>query len=444
MPKDCNPRRKKSGESDAQYRKRCGPRPLGQIKMGEKKNPRIPRKKGQKAGSKKHSDLYTDENPRGTIHGLKFATVKDAKASVSKIKNSGKKHAHKIQAAIAMEQRARAAGKTSQAAVYRAYINKMKKITKKRNEVTEKKWSQKYKKSIDCNNPKGFSQKAHCAGRKKKKQENVMKITKSKLREMIEEEYFNYLVEKNIPTNPSKWSYYKSQAKKKFDVYPSAYANAWAAKMYKKAGGGWKKAKKENIELKKKDKNSSIPFGSGYEKVKEGLDDLKNIPADLRKNMKKARKNKVDEKRGPCWKGYSQIGMKKKGNKMVPNCVKNEDYIVENLYDYKSFTSFMKENYVGKPIQEAEYQGKKVELGKVKRGGDKKFYVYVKDPKTKNVKKVSFGDTTGLSIKTKDPDRRRNFRARHNCDNPGPKTKARYWSCRMWSGPDAVKNMLKK
>ena len=108
--------------------------------------------------------------------------------------------------------------------------------------VEEKKWSQKYKKSIDCSNPKGFSQKAHCAG-KKKKSENVMKLTKSKLREMIEEEYFNYLVEKNVPTQPAKWSYYKSQAKKKFDVYPSAYANAWAAKQYKKAGGGWKKGK---------------------------------------------------------------------------------------------------------------------------------------------------------------------------------------------------------
>tara|TARA_Y100001937_G_scaffold117574_1_gene170993 strand:- start:234 stop:617 length:384 start_codon:yes stop_codon:yes gene_type:complete len=95
-------------------------------------------------------------------------------------------------------------------------------------------------------------------------------------------------------------------------------------------------------------------------------------------------------------------------------------------------------------IEEAEYQGKKVELGKVKRGGTKKFYVYVKDPKTKNVKKVSFGDTTGLSIKTKDPKRRKAFRDRHNCDNPGPKTKARYWSCRMWSGPNAIKNMLGK
>ena len=96
---------------------------------------RVPRKKGQPAGSKKHSDLYTDENPRGTIHGLKFATVKDAKASVNKIKRSGKKHAHKIQAAIAMEQRAKAAGKVSAAAVYRKYINAMKKKTKKMNEL---------------------------------------------------------------------------------------------------------------------------------------------------------------------------------------------------------------------------------------------------------------------------------------------------------------------
>ena len=92
--------------------------------------PRIPRKKGQPAGSKKHSDLYTDENPKGTIHGLKFATVDDAKKSVKKIEGSGKTHAHKIQAAIAMEQRARVMGKTAEANVYRAYIEKMKKKTK--------------------------------------------------------------------------------------------------------------------------------------------------------------------------------------------------------------------------------------------------------------------------------------------------------------------------
>ena len=91
---------------------------------------RIPRKKGQPARSKKHSDLYTDENPKGTIRGLKFATVKDAEASVKKIKGSGRTHAHKIQAAIAMEQRAKVMGKSSAAAVYRKFINSMKKKTK--------------------------------------------------------------------------------------------------------------------------------------------------------------------------------------------------------------------------------------------------------------------------------------------------------------------------
>ena len=92
---------------------------------------RIPRKKGQHRGSSSHSDLYTDENPKGTIKGLKFATTDDAKKSVSKIRNSGKTHAHKIQAAVAMEQRAKEMGKTAQAGVYRSYINSMKKKTKK-------------------------------------------------------------------------------------------------------------------------------------------------------------------------------------------------------------------------------------------------------------------------------------------------------------------------
>ena len=276
---------KSNTETVAQYRKRCGPRPLGMIgKMSESdvktihklltmygksaskatsmikknyrkvakqfrgdsprdlamallgydsigENKRKPRMIGQPAGSKKHSDLYTDENPKGTIHGLKFATVKDAQKSVSKIKSSGKTHAHKIQAAIAMEQRAKAAGKKTAAGVYRKFINQMKKKTKQRNEG----WSDKYKRSIDCNNPKGFSQKAHCAGRKKR--ESIM----NKI--LTVEERINLFVEKNVPTNPSKWSYYKGQAKKKFDVYPSAYANAWAAKQYKAAGGGWRKVK---------------------------------------------------------------------------------------------------------------------------------------------------------------------------------------------------------
>jgi hypothetical protein len=357
VPKDCNPRRKKSGESDAQYRKRCGPRPLGQIKMGEKKNPRIPRKKGQPAGSKKHSDLYTDENPKGTIKGLKFATVKDAKASVSKIKGSGKSHAHKIQAAVAMEQRAREMGKTSQAAVYRAFINKMKKITKKKNEnvavnhdgkaapygsgyekVEEKKWSQKYKKSIDCSNPKGFSQKAHCAG-KKKKSESIMNISKEKLTEIILEEYCEVLSEKKDAC------YYKVKAR--YDVWPSAYASGALVKCRKVGAKNW--------------------------------------------GTKSKKKESIEEKRGTCWVGYQQKGMKEKGGKMVPNCVK-EIYYEENGKGYGYTFEFS-----GEDLQEAEYQGRKVKLNKIMQGDKKKFKVYVKNDKG-NVVVVHFGQDTIVII----------------------------------------------
>ena len=82
-------------------------------------------------------------------------------------------------------------------------------------------------------------------------------------------------------------------------------------------------------------------------------------------------------------------------------------------------------------IEEAEYRGRKVKLNKPMRGDVKKFKVFVKDPKTGNVKKVNYGDPN-MRIKKSSPKRRKSFRARHNCDNPGPKTKARYWSCRKW------------
>ena len=108
-------------------------------------------------------------------------------------------------------------------------------------------WSNDYKKKIDCSNPKGFSQKAHCAGRKKRQ---AGKDTKSKpVKENMErktlEERMQLFLEKNVPTDSSKWAYWVGQAKKKFDVYPSAYANGWAAKMYKDAGGKWKTEKKK-------------------------------------------------------------------------------------------------------------------------------------------------------------------------------------------------------
>jgi hypothetical protein len=81
-------------------------------------------------------------------------------------------------------------------------------------------------------------------------------------------------------------------------------------------------------------------------------------------------------------------------------------------------------------MTEGEYQGRDVPLGKPMRGDVKKFKVYVKNP-AGNVVKVNFGDPN-MRIKKSNPARRKSFRARHNCANPGPRTKARYWSCRKW------------
>ena len=94
--------------------------------------------------------------------------------------------------------------------------------------------------------------------------------------------------------------------------------------------------------------------------------------------------------------------------------------------------------YKDLPITEAMYQGKTVKLNYPIRGGSKKFYVYVKDGD--KVKKVSFGDTTGLSIKRDDPIRRKSFRARHSCDTAKDKTSARYWSCYQWRANAPVNN----
>lgn len=91
-------------------------------------------------------------------------------------------------------------------------------------------------------------------------------------------------------------------------------------------------------------------------------------------------------------------------------------------------------------MSEAEYHGRTVKLGKPMAGDVKKYKVYVKDPKTGNVKKVNFGDK-GMEIKRDDPERRKNFRARHGCGTPrsSDRTKAAYWSCRMWSSKPVSK-----
>ena len=193
------------------------------------------------------------------------------------------------------------------------------------------------------------------------------------------------------------------------------------------------------------------------------------------------------EDENPCWKDYEMVGMKKKNGKDVPNCVpknegsesdsdmavdqletsikkaqelivklrgkgdlepwvqslitKAEDYIstvadygeveeydVESIEETKDFINFMKE--YKSSVNEAEYQGRKVKLGKIMQGDVKKFKVYVNNDKG-NAVKVNFGQK-GMVIKKDNPDARKSFRARMNCDEPGPRWKARYWSCLKW------------
>ena len=111
---------------------------------------------------------------------------------------------------------------------------------------------------------------------------------------------------------------------------------------------------------------------------------------------------------------------------------KYKDPKTGQVYEYERKGIYKKEGRTLVPTQAAEYQGRKVQLGKPFRtpDGPKKRSVYVKNEKG-NVVKVNFGDPN-MKIKKSDPGRRKNFRARHNCDNPGPRWKARYWSCRAW------------
>lgn len=196
-----------------------------------------------------------------------------------------------------------------------------------------------------------------------------------------------------------------------------------------------------------------------------------------------SKRNSINED-SPCWKGYTKIGLKKKNGKMVPNCVPKEDikecvehHLEKNIplfendfrigseaffslynfiresYEYKSrfiseddmdllnsdlgtFAWYDKESqYVPLDIPFSddtifEEEDKTPELNKPKRGGPKKFYVYVKTSEGK-IKKVTFGDTTGLSVKFNDPERRKAFAARHDCSNKNDKTTPGYWSCRL-------------
>ena len=149
------------------------------------------------------------------------------------------------------------------------------------------------------------------------------------------------------------------------------------------------------------------------------------------------------EKDDPCWKGYRQLGMKKKNGRKVPNCIPESYMSFSQFVEALELHEVIEEDFEptgdelyedwGEELSEAEYKGRKVSLGKpfLTPGGPKKRAVYVKNDKG-NIVKVNFGDPN-MTIKKNIPARRKSFRARHGCDvNPGPRHKAKYWSCKQW------------
>jgi hypothetical protein len=111
--------------------------------------------------------------------------------------------------------------------------------------------------------------------------------------------------------------------------------------------------------------------------------------------------------------------------------IAGNDTLESLLESYNSHYDAVNTEHSEDDVDEAKYQGREVPLGRPMKGDVKKSKVYVKNPKTGKVVKVNFGDKT-MKIKKSNPKRRKSFRARHNCANPGPRTKARYWSCRAW------------
>jgi hypothetical protein len=364
-------------------------------------------------------------------------------------------------------------------------------------------------------------------------QGHVDTIIKSVEGKKLEERVIE-LTEENKPTNPELWSRALAAARAKYDVYPSAYANAFASKWYKEKGGGWRKSESideaKSMDTKKKLKvydklkkgdEITIKYGSSMSSGREGKFKVtKGKTVVGKQKVERIILQNVANPKGVKYYLYqrngnvtmaigdmaasiedisesvneSMIGIQTKAN-FKPNSLKgaleragikgfqmnrlsvtltalkldkkdfetakkiidtlpkakiqmakesvneaNEsinEYYVENFIDTNEIVEYLKENSV---ITEAEYQGRKVELNKIMQGDVKKFKVYVNNPKG-NVVKVNFGHGGSsakksgektMSIRKNNPGARKAFRARHNCDNPGPKHKARYWSCRKW------------
>ena len=257
-------------------------------------------------------------------------------------------------------------------------------------EIVKIKFGNKIYDNVNVKHLNPIDEGSHSHPKREKDDDKKKKKTESKMSLKLEELVGKRLTEEQFDEAAGKKDACYHKVKARYDVWPSAYASGALVKCRKVGAANW----------------------GNKSKKKEG----------------------VNEKRGTCWVGYKQVGMKDKGGKKVPNCVKE---IYEIFYEEAGEGhGYTFEHIKDLSLTEAEYQGRKVKLGKIMQGDTKKFKVYVKNPKG-NVVKVNFGQGGGakggtMRIRKSNPKARANFRARHNCDNPGPRHKARYWSCRKW------------
>ena len=305
--------------------------------------------------------------------------------------------------------------------------------TKEEDEHLEEKWSEKYKKSIDCDNPKGFSQKAHCQGRKKN--ESVFELedlitekrkltskpgSESNLRDWFKRKGAKgstggwvdcNTCKKDSKTGRTKCKPCGRQEGEKRSKYPACRPTPGSCKKYKSSKGkSWgKKAKNESIsESLLYHIENRIPLTENvYRYGSEGYFNLINETRELYLRGE-IELSHLDEE-------FIKTDIGKKG------IYEGEEVWLDILYEEEE-----------ELINEAEYQGKKVQLNKPKRGGSKKFYVYTKCGD--RVRKISFGAKSGggtLAVKLRDPKARKAFADRHKCSQKNDKCSAGYWACRL-------------
>lgn len=176
--------------------------------------------------------------------------------------------------------------------------------------------------------------------------------------------------------------------------------------------------------------NSYITKGKTYHTADKDL--RESLWANIHAKRKRIAAGSGEKMRKPGEKGApSPEALRAAKESLDPNKAANREEGTDSLVsNYKKATPGQTIKRVVREVQEAEYQGRQVKLNKIMKGDVKKSKVHVRNEKG-NVVKVEFGDPN-MTIKKHIPARRKSFRARHNCDNPGPKTKARYWACKTW------------